>query len=110
MNNTVKIYGSIKKVWISDDKRVAQSEVSYKEFRLDGSLKQIGTEDFSTERLHGLKHAMVWTWDGKRYNKGGHRWFEMQEFVWFDKDSRKELKAYLDSKYPDAELIQIRTI
>jgi hypothetical protein len=82
-------------------------EVPYKEYRADGSILQLGTEDFSSQRLKTLKKKYVWTWNGEKRNKGGHRWFECQELVTFN-GSTKELKTVLGIKYPDAKLIELR--
>ena len=45
MNTTVKIYGYTKR--IND----YVSELDYKEYRMDGSLYSMGTEQFSNERM-----------------------------------------------------------
>lgn len=84
-------------------------EIEFKEYRADGTLKGTGTEDFTSERV---KTALEWrnicTWDGKKRNKGGARWFSCRETVKINAGSLKELKAYARKKYPDAVEIECR--
>lgn len=89
---------------------VCQTEEAYKEYSLeDGSLVMVGTEDFANGRYKKeIDERYVWTWDGKKYNKGGKRWFECRKLIRFRKSERKFVKEYLKMKYPEAELIQLR--
>lgn len=48
MNTTVKIYGYTKR--IND----YMSELDYKEYRMDGSLYSMGSEQFSNERMREI--------------------------------------------------------
>jgi hypothetical protein len=96
----MKIYG--KKREIAEN----YYEVEYKEYRQDGSLKAIGTEDFSTKRYNNLEGRAVYTWDGEKRNKGGYRWFDYQGY--FRTDNLKELKNYMELKYNNAAMVQIR--
>ena len=70
----MRIYGKAKAIGTNNGG--AYLEVEYKEYREDGSLKQIGTEDFSAERWAAVPMRFVYTWDGQRRNKGGYRWFD----------------------------------
>lgn len=69
----VRIYGKREKV--TD----GLYEVTYTEYRADGSVHCSGTEDFGrigdylTTRDIALYNVL--TWDGSRRNKGGFRWF-----------------------------------
>ncbi len=77
-------------------------EYSYTEYRvIDGvaSLKGKGTEDFSINRYNSEMHCKgIYTWDGERRNKGGHRWFDYRGFVDYI-GSTKALKAVMMQKY-----------
>ena len=42
---------------------------------------------------------MVWTWDGQKRNRGGHRWFEYSRDVKYIKGKGKEVKTYLKNMY-----------
>lgn len=113
MNNKVKIYGKMLNKWLSKDERgrncLTQVEYAFKEYDLYGELVRTGSEDFSAERYHKtFKEAFVWTWDGHKYNRGGHRRFEDQGLIRFNKEQYKELKEYLSNKYPKAQIIELR--
>lgn len=112
MDNTVKIYGKCIRIWKDTDEtcksKPCQFEIEYKEYYLDGTLKQTGTEDFSADRYNKtIREKWLWTWDGQKRNKGGHRWFECQGQIKFDYHHRQELKRYLENKYQGKE-IQLR--
>lgn len=98
----MRVYG--KKTKLSE----GYYEIEYKEYREDGTLKAIGTEDFSTERYRTLEHRFVYIWDGEKYNKGGHRWFDFVGSVDITEGCLKELKQYIKAKYPQAVVIQAR--
>jgi hypothetical protein len=87
-----------------------QEEYAYTEYRTDDfSIKGCGSEDFNMERKKKyLRFSWVWTWDGKKYNKGNHRWFERRGFVVYNRDEAKEVKEFLKKKY-DAEMIELRS-
>ena len=77
-------------------------------YREDGTLKQTGTEDFTPERWNKQTHTrFVYTWDGERRNKGGQRWFEFEGR--FITDDPKAFKKYMQARYADAALVEIRT-
>lgn len=121
MDNTVRIYGKTVNtwkawetfIWRGQEKErevITQYEVEYKEYDKDGNLVAVGTEDFSAERARVLDNKWVWTWDGKTYNKGGHRMFDCQGSIKIDLNHTQEVyKYYLRNKYSDATLIQMRT-
>ena len=98
----MKIYGKRKHIGFG------YFEVEYKEYRPDGTLKQTGTEDFTSTRWNKQTHTrFVYTWDGQRRNNGGCRWFD---FVGtFTTDDPKALKKYAQARYADAALVDIRT-
>lgn len=55
MNTTVKIYGYTKRI------KGYMSELDYKEYRMDGSLYSMGSEQFSNERMREqLKGSFVY--------------------------------------------------
>lgn len=102
MNTTVKIYGYTKR--IND----YMAELDYKEYRMDGSLYSMGTEQFSNERMDKqLKGSAVYVWDGKKRNKGGYRVWDRKEFMWYT--NRKALNEYVKNKYADYAMIQFRS-
>ena len=78
----MKIYDKVKKI------NENYIEVSYTEYREDGTIKGIGTEDFSTTRFNKLKYFEIFRKTG-RVNKGGHNIWE--QIGWFrcSMDSRK---------------------
>lgn len=102
----MRIYGKKKEI------APGYYEVEYREYREDGTLKATGTEDFSKERLAAQKRELreVCTWDGKTYNKGGHRWFVSEELTWIPAGELKTFKAYAKARYNKAELVQIRKV
>ena len=112
----VRIYGRVVNRWRAMTDHgfnvTIQFEVAYRDYDADtGDLLATGTEDFSPERcrFEQLKlNRYVYTWDGQRRNKGGHRWFEEQTCIGYRQADAKLVKQYLSHKYPAAELIQIR--
>lgn len=93
----MRIYGKILQRWTVTDEqgreRTTQIEVAYKEYNEAGNLIGEGSEDFSPERWNQTTtRKNVWTWDGKRLNKGGHRWFEYQACLTFRKEDSKAVK------------------
>lgn len=117
MNGTVRIYGKTINTWRHVEKRngleievTKQVEIEYKEYDLDGNIKSFGTEDFSLERYKNeIVYPFVYTWDGKKLNKGGHRWFDYRGSIKFLKSQRKEVKEYLKQKYIESEIVQLRS-
>ena len=118
MNKTIRIYGKVAKTWKQtvvingwEHEVTTQMEIKYKEYYLDGKLKSVGTEDFSPERYKNeLVNCQVCTWDGKRRNKGGHRWFDLEGSMTILKRQRKDVKKYLENKYKESEIVELRTI
>lgn len=116
MKKTVKIYGKVINVWKHMEERngreievVTQREIEYTEYDLTGNIVSVGTEDFSPERYKNeIAECYVYTWDGKRLNKGGHRWFDCEGLIKSQKYQRKYIKEYLNNKYKDSELVQLR--
>lgn len=109
---TVRLYGKTVEMWTATNERgrdvMTQAEIEYKEYNALGELVATGTEDFSRDRYKEITWAYVWTWDGERRNKGGHKWFERRFFIKFRKAERQTLKRYLTARYPEAAEIQIR--
>lgn len=122
MNTTVRIYGNIVNTWkawepviirgqYQERERITQYEIEYTEYDMNGNVVATGTEDFSAERYNTtFKSQEVYTWDGKKLNKGGHRWFEYRGFIRYNASQRKALNQYLKNKYNEAELVQLRNI
>ena len=106
----IRIYGKTLEKWTAEDERgrerLVQEEVAYKEYDSEtGELVGVGSEDFSMERLHTeMDERWMWTWDGEKRNKGGHRWFECHGTVKFRKSERAAVKKYLQAKHKAAEL------
>lgn len=89
---TARIYGKTINTWRSTDERgrdiVTQYEIAYSEYDEEGNLRRTGTEDFSPARLgKQTKYRWIFTWDGKKLNKGGHRWFDGHGPIRFAGDS-----------------------
>lgn len=113
----IRIYGKVINTWTRmmplaagrEIEVISQLEIAYKEYSLDdGSLVGEGTEDFSSDRhKRELLYKSVWVWDGKKLNKGGHRWFDLVGDIKFQKSQRKAVKEFLKKKY-NAEEIQLR--
>lgn len=109
----LRIYGATVETWRSYDNRdrlvVTQREICYREFDSDsGELVGTGTEDFSPARENlEIETRWIWTWDGKKRNKGGYRWFDNQGMIKYRKKDKKELKAYLKKRYK-AEEVNLR--
>ena len=102
MNTTVKIYDRL------CNKFNGILEISYKEYRMDGSLYSMGTEQFSIERHRSaMKTAWIMVWDGQSRNKGGCRKWEEKEVVRYT--DRKALNEYAKNKYADYTLVQLRS-
>ena len=119
MLERVRIYGKTVDKWFSEDgsgrKVLVQIEVEYKDYEFDfwgtgeWDLVGTGTEDFSPERYKTcVSIKSVWTWNGRKLNKGGHRWFDYQGLIKFRVSDRKNVIDYLKTKYDNAELIQLR--
>ena len=98
----MKIYGK--------HKQIAERyfEVTYTEYREDGTVKQTGTEDFTPERWNKQTHMRsLYTWDGINRNRGGYRMFDFHGV--YVVDDPRAFKKYAQAKYPDAALISVRT-
>lgn len=114
MNNTVRIYGKELERWTYEHEKygtlVSQIEVAYIEYDANtGEIVGTGSEDFSMKRWsQEVKGAYVWTWDGEKLNKGGHRWFEQEGYYRFRKSEAKQFKLYMNTKFTEAALVQIR--
>ena len=116
----VRIYGKIVNKWKLCEKYtwngktmereiVVQYEIAYKEYDENGNLVATGTEDFSRERYKQIDTQWVWTWDGIKRNRGGHRSFECMGTVTFNLNNKGDVMRYLRTKYNNAALIQLRT-
>ena len=116
---TIKLYGKTLNEWnhvvpvswrgkTVEAMRTVQVELAYTEYGADGRKVSVGSEDFSTERLHGLKHYRVFTWDGEKRNRGGYRWFEERLCVRIDPKQRKRLADLCKVWFPNAALIELR--
>lgn len=102
----MRIYGRVK-VLREGEHGSAYLEVEYKEYRADGSLKMIGTEDFSAKRWSGVPMRFIYTWNGEKLNKGGKRWFDYEGSM--RTDDPKALKKYLEKVYADKAVVDVRT-
>lgn len=116
MNNLVRTYGRIENTWRAYNEKtglheITQIEIQYREYSLiDGHMVNRGTEDFSRERKKNIRTAEIWTWDGLKYNKGGHRWWYYEGSITYDRTQTKEMKKLLAIKYPKAKEIQLRSL
>lgn len=111
----VRIYGKTVNTWttydiIKDREYTTQYEVAYTDYFIDGRVAGKGTEDFSPERYRrDIKEGWVFTWDGERRNKGGHRWFREEGHIKFRKAEGKMVNKLLTNKHK-AEVVQIRCL
>lgn len=110
---TIRIYGKVLNKWMAEDingrMRITQREIEYREYDSEtGEITAIGSEDFSPKReAEELAEKWIWTWDGKKLNRGGHRWFECHGSIRYRKSERASVKQYLEGKYT-AEALQLR--
>lgn len=108
----IRVYGKELERWChldqNDKERLVQIEFEYKEYDEDGELVGIGSEDFSADRWHkDMITFWLWTWDGERRNKGGHRWFECRGYVKCRRSDKKAYKKLAQKKY-GAALVELR--
>lgn len=89
---------------------VQQYELEYKEYDEEGNLVGTGTEDFSRDRYREIDQKQIWTWDGKRYNRGGHRWFDYVGNVRFNLNDQRSVLLLMKKLHKNATLVQLRTI
>lgn len=120
MINTIKFYGKTLRTWkhwvtrttylgnTYEEEVINQYEVAYKEYTTDGELIAKGSEDFSTDRYNDMKYYRVFAWDGKKYNKGGNRWFEEIAGIKVMKGNKADALKIVKTWFPDAALIQLR--
>ena len=99
--------------WTSEDERgrerVTQREIAYQDINpATGELEGVGSEDFSPAREgRDIEYKWIYTWDGQKRNKGGHRWFTCHGTIKYRKSGRKAVQEYLKNKY-HAEVVQLR--
>lgn len=116
---TMKVYGKTLNTWTHmvtvnlgwkqyEEERTAQVELAYTEYNASGEKIGKGSEDFSVDRLNGLKYYRVFTWDGEKRNKGGYKWFEEAWMVRINPANRKHLKDLAAKMFPNAAEISIR--
>ena len=105
----MRIYGLTVNRWTYTDEqgreRTSQIEVAYIDYDEVGNPIAIGSEDFSPERWNQTtRRKQVWTWDGKKLNKGGHRWFDYHGSITFRKEDSKAVKALCKNKHKAAAI------
>jgi len=124
MMNSIKIYGKTVNTWMHwvtrtdkdgrswDARSISQYEISYTEYDLeDAEVIAKGTEDFSPERkTNTLSSYEVWTWDGKRYNKGGCRFFDRNGRVTIKTGTKQDALKIIKTWYPTAALVELRKL
>ena len=109
----MRIYGKVLETWEAYDWELGchvpvQYEFSYKDYDMDGRLIGSGSEDFSPARKRmAMSERWVWTWDGKKRNRGGYRAFECQGLIKYRDSDRKDIKEFLKNKY-GCELVELR--
>ena len=103
------------KVWtvrdiITSRDVVVQYEYSYTEIDTEsGNVVGMGTEDFSPERYRReVVTRWIYTWDGTRRNKGGHRWFDDRGRVTYRRTQVADVREYYRNRYQAAE-VQLRS-
>lgn len=119
--NKVRIYTRTVNTWkcwepviirgqYQERETIQQWELEYKEYDEEGNLVGTGTEDFGKERYREIDTKQIWTWDGKKLNKGGHRWFEYLGNVRFNLNDQRAVMGLMRKLHSDAALVQLRTI
>lgn len=113
MTQNIKIYDGMIRTWKHFDEEqkrevIGQYEVKFSEYRTDASLVRKGTEDFSAERYSQLEYKWVWVGFGQKRNDGGLRLFRAVRIIGYMKNQKEMVMEYLNAKYPDADLIQLR--
>ena len=117
----IRIYGKVVNTWKATEEYtrngetferpvITQYEIAYKEYDEDGNLVGIGTEDFSRERYRTIDRKQIWTWDGQKRNKGGHRWFDYEGDVTCNLNQLAAVRKLMEKKYNKAAMVQLRTI
>ena len=114
--DTLKMYGKTINCWEhacvckdgSEYMKPVQYEVAYTEYDRDGNVIRKGTEDFSADRIKNVGHYIIWTWNGVKYNRGGHRFFEAQGSARIERKNVWKLKAIAAKMHPDAAAIDVR--
>ena len=102
----MRIYNIKKRVILQKDEKGFGTyfEVPYTDYRNDGSIYTIGTEDFNRERYNKLVRRTIYLPTGKT-NKGGHMiWEEVETVV---SDSTTGIRKYAKIKY-STNIFQIR--
>lgn len=107
----IRIYGKVLNRWLENISayvdRMVQIELEYNEYDVEsGALVGTGSEDFSRKRYESIIKPDIYTWDGEKVNKGGHKWWDYRGYVTINKTDRKALKQYMANKY-NAE-VQLR--
>lgn len=107
-------YGKVINIWQALDEknrlRIVQREYEYID-HLDDGREIHGTEDISAFRERQITTRWVYTWDGKRRNKGGYKWWTEQRSIRlrvFDVRAAKKQLLEHYGKYGAVE-IQLRT-
>lgn len=105
----IRIYGKELNRWTVEDEngrtKTVQIEMAYTDLDGYGFVVGSGSEDFSPERWNtAVNKKYVWSWDGKKRNKGGYRWFCFENYIKYRKEDTKAIKAYLKEKYDAAEI------
>ena len=100
----IRIYGKVLNRWLENISeyvnRMVQIELEYKEYDVEsGELVGTGSEDFSRERYESIIKPDIYTWDGEKLNKGGHKRWDYRGYVTINKTDRKALKQYMANKY-----------
>ena len=108
----MRIYGRTLNTWYATDEegrtRVSQIEVEYTDRNQDGQIIAEGSEDFSPERWKtSVCRKGVWSWDGNKLNRGGHRWFDFHTVVTYRKKDGKAVKAFYKNLY-NAAAVELR--
>lgn len=103
----IRIYGKELNRWTTTTERngkeitiITQVELEYKEYDVEtGILVGVGSEDFSRERYNSLVKPGIYTWDGKKVNKGGKKWWDYRGWTVINKSDKKLAKQYIANKY-----------
>ena len=118
---TIKMYGKRLNVWkhmvtvetlsghTYEEERTSQIELAYNEYDANGELIRKGSEDFSVSRYNdALKDYRVFTWDGKKVNKGGCRWFYHAMTIRINRKDRHNALNIVKGWFPEAAAVELR--
>ena len=106
--DTIRIYGHKVREWKGADGMLEQIEITYTDYRRDGKVAGIGTEDFSMPRWRGVGRKTVHVWGGRFRKDGSKAWEYHGQVVYRRGASYRDIIRVLEGRYPEALEIELR--